>query len=745
MPLPKADGLAWTARPALANQDIGVRFTAGHFIAFGADNAVFSSTDGIAWHGHHLGYSGGMFSVLAFQGRIYAVGERGVILSAPVAPAVVQPPVAQIAHAGTTATLSVLAGGSALTTTYQWRKDGAPIDGATSATLTLPSTQPGSAGNYDVVVASPFHSTTSAAAPLTIHYAPVITGTAVDLTVEVGSPASFSVTVAGVPTAELQWFRNDQPIEGATATTYSIASATPAHAGTYKIRASNSRGETTFTAGTLALNPAVLSFTPATANVGDTVTIDGIGFTGATAVTFNNLPAASFTIASATQLTAVVPTYATTGRVRVTPATGAVLTSANDLTISAGPRFLNVAQLTPVGTGEAAALVSFTIDGTVPKSVLIRAIGPSLAGAPFNVTGGLADPVLTVFNGTNNVEVTNDDWEAALAADFATAGAPPLTAGSKDAAVVLNVAPGTYTVRVTGKAAATGTALVEVYDLSGASRVAHVATRTALAAGVTGSSTLVLGGDGATGNKTVLIRAIGSGLGLPGAHANPSLRVLRDATEVGANDDWGSNTALTELATATARIGAMPLATTDAAVLLSLSAGTYTVQVSGLGAGIVATEAFLIDGYTPRPVAPRFIAPLLEQTVVSGTDVVIAAPHLAETGTTFVWKKGDTVLSAATTAVLTLPAVTLADEAAYSVTLAHASGTVTSTAQLVVDVVPVITSTRTDFAAGGGDVCVHRSAAGLGAARRPDEPRSRGPRRGERVDGDGGAGAVRGG
>lgn len=107
----------------------------------------------------------------------------------------------------------------------------------------------------------------------------------------------------------------------------------------------------------------------------------------------------------------------------------------------------------------------FVIGGTTPRRVLVRAIGPGLA--QFGVGHVLANPTLVVFNGALPVG-TNDDWggTAQLAAVFAAAGAFGLPSQSQDAALVLTLAPGAYTLTIRGSGPADGgEVLAEVYLL----------------------------------------------------------------------------------------------------------------------------------------------------------------------------------------------------------------------------------------------------------------------------------------
>jgi hypothetical protein len=63
--------------------------------------------------------------------------------------------------------------------------------------------------------------------------------------------------------------------------------------------------------------------------VGSVVQILGTGLTGATAVSFNGMPAASFGVVSDTGMFATVPAGATTGPVTVTTPTGSLTSNEN--------------------------------------------------------------------------------------------------------------------------------------------------------------------------------------------------------------------------------------------------------------------------------------------------------------------------------------------------------------------------------------------------------------------------------
>jgi hypothetical protein len=105
----------------------------------------------------------------------------------------------------------------------------------------------------------------------------------------------------------------------------------------------------------------------------------------------------------------------------------------------------------------------FVLDGTQSKTVLIRAVGPGLAGVGIP-TGFLADPVLSLRQGGNEI-ASNDDWSGQQIVDLTRiAGSFPLTAGSRDAVLVRTLTPGAYTTIVTGKGGA-GEVIFEVYEI----------------------------------------------------------------------------------------------------------------------------------------------------------------------------------------------------------------------------------------------------------------------------------------
>ncbi len=147
-------------------------------------------------------------------------------------------PVSQVKCTGTSVTFSVAADGGPLT--YQWRKGGSNIAGATSASYTIASIAAGDAANYDVVVtAAGCNSATSAAASLTVNVTPSITTQPATQVICAGNNVTFSVAANGTALT-FQWKKGGVDIFGATSSTYTISPVSSGDAGNYSVAVSNS-------------------------------------------------------------------------------------------------------------------------------------------------------------------------------------------------------------------------------------------------------------------------------------------------------------------------------------------------------------------------------------------------------------------------------------------------------------------------------------------------------------------------
>lgn len=166
-------------------------------------------------------------------------------------------------------------------------------------------------------------------------------------------------------------------------------------------------------------------------------------------------------------LVATVSAGAHTAHVTTSSAAGGVaLVEIYDADGGTDSELMNVSARTTTGTDTGTLIAGFVLTGTAPKTVLIRGMGPSLAGQ--GVANALADPKIELFDRTGKSLGSNDDWggTAGLKGAFTQVGAfMPTADGSKDAALLVALPPGVYTAHVTGAGATSGVALLEVYEL----------------------------------------------------------------------------------------------------------------------------------------------------------------------------------------------------------------------------------------------------------------------------------------
>ncbi|HTU01972.1 MAG TPA: hypothetical protein VMG58_09155 [Candidatus Sulfotelmatobacter sp.] len=230
--------------------------------------------------------------------------------------------------------------------------------------------------------------------------------------------------------------------------------------------------------------------------------------------------------------------------------------------------------------------------------MLLRAVGPGLAA--FNVAGVMARPELQLYSGSGAIIAQNSGWGGGggLAATFAQVGAFALSPSSADAAAVVSLSPGPYTLQVFDDSGAGGVVLTEVYDasaspLTAAQRLVNISARGSVSPG----AGALIGGFVVSGDstKSVLIRAVGPGLagyGVTGWLADPVLSVYdAGGNLVAQNLKWGSQTVAgpyqadvnaADITSTDASVGAFALTpgSADTALIANLPPGAYTFQVT---------------------------------------------------------------------------------------------------------------------------------------------------------------------
>jgi hypothetical protein len=270
-------------------------------------------------------------------------------------------------------------------------------------------------------------------------------------------------------------------------------------------------------------------------------------------------------------------------------------------------RLGNISTRAFVETGDNVTIGGFIVQGTQPKRVIIRAIGPELT--QYGVPDPLANPTLELHDGTGALIASNNNWGTTIIGGIITANQVQDIRNSGyapgdelESTIIADLAPGNYTAIMRGVNNMTGVGLVEVYDLSpdADSILGNISTRAFVQTG----DNVMIGGFIVQGTrkKRVIIRAIGPELtqyGVPDPLANPTLE-LHDGTGalIASNDNW-LNTIIGGIITEDQvhDIMATRLAPRDpreSAIIAHLPAGNYTAIVRGKNntTGIALVEVY---------------------------------------------------------------------------------------------------------------------------------------------------------
>ena len=305
--------------------------------------------------------NGAQFSVIVLN-SVGSVTSGAAILTVNTAPAITSQPVSRSVTAGQTAAFSVTATGTA-PMSYQWRKNGANIGGATATSYTTPATTTAdNNAKFTVVVSNSAGSVTSNAANLSVTAVPVapsITTQPTNRTVAAGQTAAFSVTATGTAPMSYQWRKNGSNISGATASSYTTPATTTADNGAqFSVMVTNSVGNITSNAASLTVNAAtlLLSANPGSLNFANV----NVGSSKVLPVTISNSGNSSVSIGS---VSLSGPGFSASG-----VSSGQTLNPGQTAT-------LNVT-FTPAGAGSATGSVTVASNATnSPASVALSGSG----------------------------------------------------------------------------------------------------------------------------------------------------------------------------------------------------------------------------------------------------------------------------------------------------------------------------------------------------------------------------------
>lgn len=251
----------------------------------------------------------------------------------------------------------------------------------------------------------------------------------------------------------------------------------------------------------------------------------------------------------------------------------------NTMFPAVGPEALNLSTRGTVSRGDNVLINGFIINGNGPKTVILRALGPSLTN--FGVSGALPDPAISLYDSSRHIIATNDNWQTDAGSAFmAQNGFAP--DNPLEAAMLQTLTPGAYTMVVRGRNGTEGISLAEIYRLHSpgfSSKLGNISGRGFVG---TGDNLLISGfivGD--VGSATVIVRALGPSLasfGVDQPLSDPVLTIYdSNGAQIAVNDNWQDDNNYINVQ----QRGLAPPNQLESAIVLQLPAGSYTAVVRG--------------------------------------------------------------------------------------------------------------------------------------------------------------------
>ncbi len=271
------------------------------------------------------------------------------------------------------------------------------------------------------------------------------------------------------------------------------------------------------------------------------------------------------------------------------------------------PYLANLSTRAFVQTSDNVMIGGFIVQGSQPKRVILRAIGPELS--QYGVPNAMADPILELHDANGAPIASNNNWQTTIIGgiitsdqvqDIQNSGHAP--GDPNESAIMADLPPGNYTAIVRGVSNTTGVALVEVYDLSPSlqSILGNLSTRSLVQTG----DNVMIGGFIVQGAqpKNVIVRAIGPELsqyGVPNPLADPTLELHNsNGALIASNDNW-QHAIIGGIITSNQvqdiqNSGHAPGNTSESAIIANLPPGNYTAIVRGVNntTGVALVEVY---------------------------------------------------------------------------------------------------------------------------------------------------------
>lgn len=325
--------------------------------------------------------------------------------------------------------------------------------------------------------------------------------------------------------------------------------------------------------------------------------------------------------ASTTSPNLVIPNFSAEhlGRyqLRVTNSLGSVLSNVVRVGLGTArtqlPYLANLSGRAYVGTGDDTAIAGLAVkvySGALGVPTLLRGVGPALR--EYGVGVFLPNPVINLYSSTNQLLANNDNWGGAASLTDAVryTGAFPFTVGSNDAALLYTFGTSNTTLQLSDQGNAAGVGIAEIYRIPADNVTAEIMNlslraRTAPGERVATAGFVIVDPQNFDRTARVLLRVIGPTLtryGVAAPLADPVLTLFNGRSDkLLTVDNWSDVPSATQTATTAQQVGAfdLPANSKDAAVVLDLPPGVYSVQATG-AAGTAETGVTLIEIYLVR-------------------------------------------------------------------------------------------------------------------------------------------------
>nr|WP_306672428.1 S8 family serine peptidase [Geothrix fuzhouensis] len=560
---------------------------------------------------------------------------------------------------------------------YQWWRNGAPIEGATSSSYTLTTfTVADDGARFFAVVSNPYGTVVSSEAILTVLGPPVITAQPQNISVLLGQPATFSVEASGPGPLGYFWFKNGIAVGGNSSTYTTAPTAASDDGGSFTVVVNNAVGSTVSNIATLTVltAPSIGAQPQSTSVVAGQTATFSVTATGTGPLTYqwrkNSAAISGATSSSYTTPPVTAADNGATFSVVVTNAQGSVPSGEATLTVLTAPSIGTQPQSTSVVAGQTATF-SVTATGTGPLTYQWRKNGAGISGA---TSSSYTTPAVTAAdNGaTFSVVVTNAQGSVPSSDATLTVLVAPSIGTQPQSSSVVAGQTATFSVTATGTGPLTYQWRKNSAGISGATSSSYTTPAVTAADNGATFSVVVTNAQGSvpSGDATLTVLVA------------PSIGTQPQSTSVVA----GQTATFSVTATGTGPLtyqwrkngagisGATSSSYTTPAVTAADNGATFSVVVTNAQGSVPSGDATLTV-----LVAPSIGTQPQSTSVVAGQTATFSVTATGTGPLTYQWRKNGAAISGATSSSYTTPAVTAADNGAtFSVVVTNAQGSVPS-------------------------------------------------------------------